>query len=143
MQALDEAHADEEKDDAEDENEHFHYITATLMNGFAQTKVLKLDIRRVARFLKLQAEGAELEVLFLERRIDADAVLEGDPHELRGAELLQVARLVLQLSHLLLNCDHFVEFGVSEGISTLCEQLKQLCVVKAELDVKDFLLTFR
>ena len=140
MQAFDEVHADEEEDDAEDENEHFHYITATPMNALAQTNVLKLDIRWIARLLKLQAEAAELEVLFLERRIDTDAVLEGDPHELRGAELLQVVPLVLQSCHLLLNLDHFVEICISEGISTLLKQLNELCVVKAELDVKDFFL---
>ena len=82
--------------------------------GFqAKTDVLKDDISRITRLLKLQSERTELEVLFLQSWVDANSMLEGNPHKLRSAELLQVALLVFQRGHFVLYLNDFVKFGDS------------------------------
>ena len=62
------------------------------------------------------------------------------PHEHWRTELFQVSLLIFQLCHLLLNLDDFIEFGSFESISTLFEQIDELRVVEAELNVKDSFL---
>ena len=70
-------------------------------------------------------------------------MLESNPHKLRSAELLQVALLVFQSGHLVLYLNDFVKVGDSKGIAAFLKQLDELCVVEAELDIKDFFLIIR